>query len=406
MYRLLAVFGTRPEAIKMAPLIGELARYPDEFDVQVAVTAQHREMLDQVLHLFRIRPQYDLDIMRAGQDLFDITVHALRGLQAILADASFDLVLVHGDTTTTFVAALAAYYQRIPVGHVEAGLRTHQKYSPFPEEINRHLVGVVADLHFAPTATARANLLGEGVAARNIFVTGNTVIDALQATVDPAWSFAAGPLAGIDFARRRVLLVTTHRRENLGEPMREIYRALAAVVREFEDVEIVFPVHLNPTVRSLADEELGRLSRVHLIDPLDYQPLVNLMARSYLVLTDSGGLQEEAPALGKPVLVLRGTTERPEAVEAGTVRMVGTDRGKIYRETARLLRSPEDYRAMAAAVNPYGDGRAAQRIVAALRHRFGLSSDPPGEFRPGPEKNICGRTQKTGEGQGGIPSFL
>jgi len=389
MYRLLVVFGTRPEAIKMAPLIGALSRHPGEFEVEVAVTAQHRQMLDQVLHLFRITPDYDLDIMRAGQDLFDITGHALAGLRSILDGAPFDLVLVHGDTTTTFVAALAAYYKRIPVGHVEAGLRTRQKYSPFPEEMNRHLVGVLADLHFAPTATARANLLQEGVAARDIFVTGNTVIDALQATVDQAWSFAGGPLSTIDFDRRRVLLVTTHRRENLGEPMREIYRALAAVAREFEDVEIVFPVHLNPTVRSLAREELGGLGRVHLIDPLDYQPLVNLMARSYMVLTDSGGLQEEAPALAKPVLVLRGTTERPEAVEAGTVRMVGTDRERIYRETVRLLRDPEYYRSMAAAVNPYGDGRAAQRIVGALRYRFGLTPHPPEEFRPRSGENIC-----------------
>ncbi|MDA8337508.1 MAG: UDP-N-acetylglucosamine 2-epimerase (non-hydrolyzing) [Peptococcaceae bacterium] len=383
MYKLLVVFGTRPEAIKMAPLIGGLARYPEEFDIRVAVTAQHREMLDQVLRLFRIKPDYDLDIMQPGQDLFDITVHALRGLQGILSGESWDLVLVHGDTTTTLVAALAAYYRQVPVGHVEAGLRTFRKYSPFPEEINRHVVGVVADLHFAPTATSKANLLAEGVAPANIFVTGNTVIDALKATVDPAWSFAGGPLGQIDFAAKRVLLVTTHRRENLGEPMREIYRALADVVRDFRDVEIVFPVHLNPAVRRCVDEELGGLPRVHLCDPLDYQPHVNLMARCHLVLTDSGGMQEEAPALGKPVLVLRESTERPEAVTAGTVRMVGTDRGKIFAETTRLLSEPAAYRAMAEAVNPYGDGLAAGRIVAALRYRFGLTDEPPGEFSTG-----------------------
>jgi len=383
MYKLLVVFGTRPEAIKMAPLIRELALYPEEFDVRVAVTAQHREMLDQVLHLFRIRPHYDLDIMRAGQDLFDITVNVLAGLKSVLAGTPFHLVLVHGDTTTTMVAALAAYYHQIPVGHVEAGLRTRQKYSPFPEEINRHLVGVLADLHFAPTATSRANLLAEGVPAENIFVTGNTVIDALKETVARPWSAKGGPLERIDFEHKRVLLVTTHRRESLGEPMREIYRALAAVVREFPDIEVVFPVHLNPAVRSCVSEELGTVRRVHLIDPLDYQPHVNVMARSCLVLTDSGGMQEEAPALGKPVLVLRETTERPEAVAAGTVRMVGTNREKIYQETKRLLTDPAAYRAMAAAVNPYGDGRAAGRIVAALRYRLGLAARPPEEFRPG-----------------------
>ncbi|HUW64773.1 MAG TPA: UDP-N-acetylglucosamine 2-epimerase (non-hydrolyzing) [Spirochaetia bacterium] len=383
MYKLLVVFGTRPEAIKMAPLISELSRYPEEFDVQVAVTAQHREMLDQVLHLFRINPDYDLDIMQPGQNLFDITVHVLKGLQSILEGESWDLVLVHGDTTTTLVSTLAAYYKQIPVGHVEAGLRTFRKYSPFPEEINRHLVGVMADQHFAPTATSRANLLAEGVPTENIFVTGNTVIDALKTTVDPAWSFAGGPLGDIDFDHKRVLLVTTHRRENLGEPLREVYRALAAVVKRTPDVEIIFPVHLNPAVRQCADEELGGLERVHLVQPLDYQPHVNLMARSYLVLTDSGGMQEEAPALGKPVLVLRETTERPEAVTAGTVRMVGTDREKIYQETTRLLTDAAAYRSMAEAVNPYGDGRAASRIVAALRYRFGFIPEPPQEFKPG-----------------------
>ncbi|BAF61002.1 MAG: UDP-N-acetylglucosamine 2-epimerase (non-hydrolyzing) [Pelotomaculum sp.] len=380
MLKVMAVFGTRPEAIKMAPLVKELKRHREEIECKVAVTAQHREMLDQVLTLFGINPDYDLDIMRQGQSLFDITGRALYGLQKILEKEAPDLVLVHGDTTTTFVAALSSFYLQIPVGHVEAGLRTRNKFSPFPEEMNRHLTGVLADLNFAPTANARRNLLAEGVPENTIYVTGNTVIDALLATVKPGYRFQDPVLDGIDYGRRRVLLVTTHRRENLGDPLRGIYQALREVVEDYPDVEMVFPVHKNPAVRRVAGEVLGGLERVHLIEPLDYQPFVNLIGRSYLVLSDSGGLQEEAPSLGKPVLVLRNTTERPEAVEAGTVRLVGTGREEVAFETRRLLDDGELYRKMANAVNPYGDGRAAKRIVQAIRYWSGLSGERPEEF--------------------------
>jgi len=382
LLKVLAVFGTRPEAIKMAPLVKELEKYRPEIDCRVAVTAQHREMLDQVLDLFGITPAHDLDIMRQGQNLFDITGRALHGLQQVFHSESPDLVLVHGDTTTTFVAALAAFYLQIPVGHVEAGLRTHDKFSPFPEEINRHLTGVLADFNYAPTAAAKKNLLAEGVAADKIFVTGNTVIDALIATVRPGFRFEDPILNNIDYDRNRVLLVTTHRRENLGEPMRGIYRAIREVVEDYHDVEVVFPVHKNPAVRSVVAEELGGLDRVRLIEPMDYQPFVNLISRSFLVLSDSGGLQEEAPSLGKPVLVLRNTTERPEAVDAGTVKLVGTGTEAVALETRRLLDDQLRYGKMANAVNPYGDGHASKRIVQAIRFRFNLSNDRPFEFTP------------------------
>ncbi len=383
MLKIVAVFGTRPEAIKMAPLVKELEKYPQIISCKVAVTAQHREMLDQVLSLFEIKPAYDLNIMRQGQNLFDITARALSGLQQVLTEEKPDLVLVHGDTTTTFVAALASYYLQIPVGHVEAGLRTRDKFSPFPEEINRRLTGVLADINFAPTATARKNLLEEGVSPEKIYVTGNTVIDALLATVKPGFRFEDDMLNAIDYSRRRVLLVTTHRRENLGEPMREIYRALRGVVEDYPDVEVVFPVHKNPAVRSVVEDELGGTDRVRLIEPMDYQPFVNLINRAYLVLSDSGGIQEEAPSLGKPVLVLRNTTERPEAVEAGTVSLVGTGREKVSSETRRLLDSETFYNKMANAVNPYGDGFASQRIVQAIMYWSGLSKNEPDQFRPG-----------------------
>lgn len=378
--KVMTIFGTRPEAIKMAPVVLELAKYPDAITPVVAVTAQHREMLDQVLRLFSITPDYDLDIMSQGQTLYDITSRALLGLRDVLRNAAPDLVLVHGDTTTTFVGALAAYYQQIPVGHVEAGLRTRNKYSPFPEEMNRKLTGSLADLHFAPTATARRSLLAEAVLESAIFVTGNTVIDALLTTVDPEYRFSDALLSTIDYQRQRVILVTTHRRENLGEPMRQVYQALRRIVHDFADVEVVFPVHRNPKVREVVQAVLGGVARVHLCDPLDYQPFANLMARSTLILTDSGGIQEEAPALGKPVLVLRDTTERPEAVDAGTVRLIGTASEAVYRETARLLSDANAYRVMAEAVNPYGDGGAAVRIVQALLWRHGLVPLPPLPF--------------------------
>lgn len=378
--KVMTIFGTRPEAIKMAPVVLELARYPELIKPVVAVTAQHREMLDQVLHLFGIVPDHDLDIMAQGQTLFDITSRALAGLNGVLASERPDLVLVHGDTTTTFAGSLAAFYHQIAVGHVEAGLRTHSKYSPFPEEMNRKLTGALADLHFAPTATARDNLLAEGVAAQDVVVTGNTVIDALLATVDEGYRFTEPLLASIPFAEKRVILVTTHRRENLGEPMRHVYQALRDIVGEFADVEVVFPVHRNPLVREVVQAELGGLDRVHLIDPLDYQPFANAIARAHLVLTDSGGIQEEAPSLGKPVLVLRDTTERPEAIAAGTVKLVGTARERVYAETRRLLADADEYRRMAAATNPYGDGRAARRIVESVLWRHGLRETRPEEY--------------------------
>lgn len=380
--KVMTVFGTRPEAIKMAPVVLALKKHSDKIEPVVAVTAQHREMLDQVLHLFDIKPDYDLDIMAAGQTLFDITARALTGLDKVIAQAKPDIVLVHGDTTTTFVGALAALYHQTTVGHVEAGLRTHNKYSPFPEEMNRKLTGAIADLHFAPTATAEKNLLTENVPADNIFVTGNTVIDALGHTVSDDYEFEDALLRTIDYDAHRIVLVTTHRRENLGEPMRHVYKALKELVEEFSDIEVIFPVHRNPKVREVVNEELGNMERVHLIEPLDYEPFANLMHRSHLILTDSGGVQEEAPALGKPVLVLRDTTERPEAVAAGTVKLIGTERERVYEEAKLLLTDEKEYKRMAEACNPYGDGRAAERIVQAILCRYKMSDELPDRFEP------------------------
>ena len=378
--KVMTVFGTRPEAIKMCPLVLEMRKHPDEIEPLVAVTAQHREMLDQVLHLFGITPDYDLNIMSAGQTLYDVTEKALRGLQKVLEEAKPDLVLVHGDTTTTFAGALAAFYAQIPVGHVEAGLRTGNKYSPFPEEMNRKLTGALADYHFAPTATSKANLLRENVPESKITVTGNTVIDALKTTVKPDYRFDDDNLHEVLDSGKRLILMTTHRRENLGEPMRHVYKALCEVLRTHDDVEAIFPVHKNPKVRQIVNEELGHLPQVHLIEPLDYQPFANLMARVDVVLTDSGGIQEEAPALGKPVLVLRDTTERPEAVTAGTVKLIGTAYEDVLRETNLLLDNPEHYRAMAEAVNPYGDGEACARIVSRILREFGFEVKDLPEF--------------------------
>lgn len=378
--KVMTIFGTRPEAIKMAPVALELAKHPDAIIPVMAVTAQHREMLDQVLNLFRIIPDYDLDIMCRGQTLFDITCRAMQGLNEILSQEKPDVVLVHGDTTTTFAGALAAFYHQIPVGHVEAGLRTGNKLSPFPEEMNRKLTGSLTDMHFAPTGTARHNLLAEAVPESAIFVTGNTVIDALKATVDPDYCFTEPELTAIPYGSRRIILVTTHRRENLGEPMRQVYQALKDIVQDFSDVEVVFPVHRNPLVRQIVNAELGGIERVRLIDPLDYQPFVNLMDRACLVLTDSGGIQEEAPALGKPVLVLRDTTERPEAIDAGTVKLIGAARRRVYEETANLLTNRIEYQHMANACNPYGDGRAAKRLVDFILWKYGLSATRPLEF--------------------------
>jgi UDP-N-acetylglucosamine 2-epimerase (non-hydrolysing) len=361
--KVMVIFGTRPEAIKMAPVVKELQKVEDIHTV-VTVTAQHREMLDQVLDLFDIHPDYDLNLMETRQDLFSVTSGALTGLKEVLEKEHPDLVIVHGDTTTTLAASLAAFYMRIPVAHVEAGLRTRNKYSPFPEEMNRTLTGRLAELHFAPTDTSRENLLAEATAEFKIWVTGNTVIDALLSTIKTDYEF--GPeFAGIDMSKR-LLLVTTHRRENWGERMREIYRALLELVEEFPDIAVVFPVHKNPVVRDIVEEMLQGKPRIHLLEPLDYEPFAHLMNASYLVITDSGGMQEEAPALGKPVLVLRDTTERPEAVTAGTVKLVGTNRRIIYEETKKLLTDPREYEKMARAINPYGDGKAARRIVREL----------------------------------------
>ena len=341
------VFGTRPEAIKMAPLVKEFQKHPREIETIVCVTGQHREMLDQVLHIFDIQPDYDLNIMKQGQDLYDVTARVLTGMRDVLKESRPDLVLVHGDTTTSTASALAAFYQQIPVGHVEAGLRTYNMKSPYPEEFNRQAIGLTASLHFAPTQKAADALLKEGKDPEQIFVTGNTGIDALHYTVrndfyHPEIEWAKGS---------RLIAVTAHRRENLGEPMRDMFRAIRRIVEEFTDVKVIYPVHLNPQVRKIADEEFGGCERIHLIEPLDVVEFHNLMKASYLIMTDSGGIQEEAPALGKPVLVMRDTTERPEGVEAGTLKLAGTKMEDIYRECRRLLTEPEIYRRMSEARN-------------------------------------------------------
>ena len=379
MLKVMTIFGTRPEAIKMAPVVKALEA-ADDMESIVTVTAQHREMLDQVLHLFSITPDYDLNIMSQGQTLYDVTCKALLGLQGVLKEAKPDVVLVHGDTTTTFVGALAAFYEGIPVGHVEAGLRTGNIYSPFPEEMNRKLTGAIGTYHFAPTSTSESNLLKENINPAHLYVTGNTVIDALQTTVQTDYTFKEELLNQIDYINNKVILVTTHRRENLGDPMRNVYEAIRDIINEQEDVEVIFPMHRNPKVRNIVQDVLGHMDRVHLIEPLEYEPFANLMARTYLIMTDSGGIQEEAPSLGKPVLVLRDTTERPEAVEAGTVKLVGTDKESVYRTATELLMNETAYLAMSNAVNPYGDGLASDRIVQALRHEFFEGQDKPTTF--------------------------
>jgi UDP-N-acetylglucosamine 2-epimerase (non-hydrolysing) len=369
--KVLSVFGTRPEAIKMAPVIKELEKYPHSFESVVCVTAQHRQMLDQVLELFEIRPNYDLDIMKPGQDLYDVTCNVLQGLRPVLDKEKPDIVLVHGDTTTTMAASLAAFYSHIRVGHVEAGLRTGNKQAPFPEEVNRCVTGVLADLHFAPTERAKGNLLAEGVPGSLVTVTGNTVIDALLTVADRVHHDAAlrgrfeAQFSFLDPAKR-LILVTGHRRENFGDGFERICHALAEIAETVPDVEILYPVHLNPNVQEPVRRILGASPRIHLIPPLDYLPFVYLMERSYLIVTDSGGVQEEAPSLGKPVLVMRDTTERPEAVEAGTVKLVGANRERIVSEALLLLNEPAAYETMRRAHNPYGDGRAASRIVQVL----------------------------------------
>ena len=380
--KVLSVFGTRPEAIKMAPLVLELQRH-EEIESLVCITAQHREMLDSVMEQFGITADYDLDIMSKGQDLTDITMRVLDKMRGVLREAKPDVVLVHGDTTTTFAGALAAFYEKIPVGHVEAGLRTFDRWSPFPEEMNRSLVGRIATMHFAPTASNESNLKREAVAG-SLYVTGNTVIDAMAYTVRGE-QFASRELNAIDFEGRRLIALTCHRRENYGEPMAQIFSAVTALAKQNPDVLIVYPVHPSPVVRDAAQQYLGGIENIHLIEPLDAMDMHRLMAKSFFVMTDSGGIQEEAPALGKPVLVLRRETERPEAVEAGTVKLAGTETDVILSLAQELLDSPDAYDAMAKAVNPYGDGHACPRIAQAILHHFGRG-EAPAPFIPGSEK--------------------
>jgi UDP-N-acetylglucosamine 2-epimerase len=377
--RILSVFGTRPEAIKMAPLVQELAARP-EIESLCCVTAQHRQMLDSVLEVFRLKPDWDLDIMTPRQTLSTITSKCLLGMDEAIDALRPDMILVHGDTSTTFAGALSAFYHQIPVGHVEAGLRTYDKYSPFPEEMNRKLVSAIADLYFCPTANNRENLRREGI-TQGVFVTGNTVIDALRTTVRPDYRFSTAELNALPYGEKKVVLVTCHRRENYGEPMRNIMLALRQIAEENRDVELVYPVHLSPVVREAVDTYLRGAPRVHLIDPLPADEMHNLMARSYLVLTDSGGLQEEAPALGKPVLVMRRETERPEAVAAGTVKLCGVVQDDIVTMADRLIRDPEAYARMAHAVNPYGDGHACRRIADAVLWHFGRRAQAPEDYQ-------------------------
>ena len=376
---ILTVFGTRPEAVKMAPLVKTIAACGDLVS-RVCVTAQHRQMLDQVLQIFNVVPDYDLDIMKTRQTLGGITRMALEGLEGVLQELKPDMVLVHGDTSTTFVASLAAFYAKISVGHVEAGLRTYDKYSPFPEEMNRKLTGCIADLHFSPTETNFQNLIKEGINPDTIHITGNTVIDALRTTIVQDYSFEDETLRKLDFTGKRLISVTAHRRENLGKPLENIFHALKTIVLKYPDVEVVYPVHLNPAVQEPAKAILGGVGRVHLINPIQVQDMHNLMAKSYLVLTDSGGLQEEAPSLGKPVLVARNETERPEAVQAGTVKVIGTELERVVSETSLLLDDDAEYQRMARSVNPYGDGHASERILEAIRYWFGITDKRPKSF--------------------------
>jgi len=361
-WKVMTIFGTRPEAIKMAPLVLELQKHPEQIESIVTVTAQHRQMLDQVLETFKIVPDYDLNIMKDRQTLIDVTTNALHGLDQVMKEAKPDIVLVHGDTTTTFVASLAAFYNQIAIGHVEAGLRTWNKYSPYPEEMNRQLTGVMADLHFAPTEVSKKNLLDENKKSETIFVTGNTAIDALATTVSEKYTHPVLEKIGKD----RMILLTAHRRENLGEPMRHMFRAITRILSEHEDVQVVYPMHMNPAVREIANDILGDHKRVHLIEPLEVFDFHNFAANSYMILTDSGGIQEEAPSLGKPVLVLRDTTERPEGIAAGTLKLAGTEEETIYSLAKELLEDTNAYETMAKASNPYGDGHASERIVKAL----------------------------------------
>lgn len=362
MKKILLVFGTRPEAIKMCPVVNELKKHPNSFEVKVCVTGQHRQMLDQVLTAFNVVPDYDLSIMKENQTLFDITTNILNKIKEVLEKEKPFVVLVHGDTSTTFVTALACFYLQIPVGHVEAGLRTYNIYSPYPEEFNREAVGIISSYNFAPTELAKQNLIKEGKFPKTIFVTGNTAIDALKTTVRDDYHNIH-----LDWAKgSKLILLTAHRRENLGEPMRHMFRAIRRIVDEHHDVKIIYPIHMNPVVRKAANEELGNDERIRIIEPLDVLDFHNFMARCYMILTDSGGIQEEAPSLGKPVLVLRDTTERPEGIKAGTLKLVGTSEDVIYKEFKILLENKDEYNKMSYASNPYGDGYASKRIAEVL----------------------------------------
>ena len=375
--KVMTVFGTRPEAIKMAPLVLELQKQSQRFEAITTVSAQHREMLDQVLDIFHIKPDYDLNIMHARQTLTDITSNVLINLDKILKEAKPDIVLVHGDTTTTFAASVAAFYNQIPIGHVEAGLRTWEKYSPYPEEMNRQMTDAMTDLYFAPTTQSKANLLKENHKEDNIYITGNTAIDALKQTVDKGYHHDILDKVSPD---NKLILLTMHRRENQGGPMRCVFKVIREVVESREDVEVIYPVHLSPAVQEAAKEILGNTERIHLISPLDVVDFHNLAARSYFIMTDSGGVQEEAPSLGKPVLVLRDTTERPEGVEAGTLKLVGTESEKVKQEMEELLDNAAEYQRMSQAKNPYGDGKASERILDAIAYYFGVTDKKPIEF--------------------------
>lgn len=370
MIKVMTVFGTRPEAIKMAPLVKELKKRK-EVECIVCVTAQHREMLDQVLETFDIVPDYDLNIMQKGQTLTDITVRALKGLEDVIKEVKPNIVLVHGDTTTTFAGALAAFYNQTDIGHVEAGLRTYDKYSPYPEEMNRQMVSSLSDMNFAPTKLSADNLIKEGKKKENIFITGNTVIDAMSTTISDDYQNEVFDWVGND----RMILLTAHRRENIGDSMKSIFKAVKRIVTEFSDVKVVYPIHKNPIVREIANEIFGDCDKVKLIEPLEVFDFHNFMNKSYIILTDSGGVQEEAPALGKPVLVLRNTTERPEGIEAGTLKLTGTDEETIYEETKKLLTSKEEYEVMSKASNPYGDGHASERITDEIIKRYTLKRE-------------------------------
>ncbi|AUJ67810.1 UDP-N-acetylglucosamine 2-epimerase (non-hydrolyzing) [Enterococcus faecium] len=376
MIKIMTIFGTRPEAIKMAPLIKAIEN-DERFESIVTVTAQHRQMLDQVMDIFDLKADYDLNIMKDGQTLTDITSRVIKELDSVLIEAKPDIILVHGDTTTTFAASIAGFYHQIKIGHVEAGLRTWNKYSPFPEEMNRQLTDTLADIYFAPTVMSKSNLLKEGRPEESIFITGNTVIDAMEYTIKQNYSNEfLDNLAG-----KRIILVTMHRRENLGQPMTNVFKAINRLVEKFEDVHIVFPMHKNPKVRKNAEETLSDSEQVHLIEPLDVIDFQNFSNNSYMILSDSGGVQEEAPSLGVPVLVLRDTTERPEGIEAGTLKLVGTEEDKVFEEATLLLSDKEEYEKMSQASNPYGDGNASERILDAIAYNFGIQQEKPIDFQ-------------------------